>query len=147
MKIILISLLCLILIGITSYSYAQGVFLVDSHTKVPEVMLQLELRDSDGNLVSYIEAKQIIAINHVVLNKFLDNQNQKKLLIKDGKAYEKIQWQGPIEKFSKKHTYSGLILWSYEDGNEKAMYVRYNSFQSQPGDTLTVYWTIVRPVS
>jgi len=48
MKIIIISLLCIFLIGISSYSFAQYT-IPDSHTKVPEVMLQLELRDSDGN--------------------------------------------------------------------------------------------------
>jgi len=147
MKIILISLLCLILIGITSYSYAQGVFLVDSHTKVPEVMLQLELRDSDGNLVSYIEATQVIAIDPLKLNEFLDGINYKEFLIKNGKAYEKIQWQGITEKL-KKHTYSQFNLWVYDQNELKmVLSVRHNSYQAQPGDTLTIYWTIIRPAS
>ncbi len=146
MKIILISLLFLILIGITSYSYAQYT-LVDSHTKVPEVMLQLELRDSDGNFISYIEATQVIAIDPLKLNEFLDNKNYKEFSIKDGKAYEKIQWQGQTEKL-KKHAYSQFDLWkSGQDGFERILTVRHNSYQTQHGDTLTVYWTIVRPAS
>jgi len=71
MKIILISLLWLFLIGISSYSYAQYTE-VDSHFKVPEVILQLELRDSDGNFLTYIEAKQIIVIYPLEFNKFLN---------------------------------------------------------------------------
>ncbi len=146
MKIILIFLLCLISIGVTSFSFAQFVA-VDSHTKVPEVMLQLELRDSDENFITYIEAKQIIAIDHLGLNEFLDNQNYKKFLIKDGKAYEIIQWQGQTEKL-KKHAYSQFDLWkSGQDGFERILTVRHNSYQTQHGDTLTVYWTIVRPAS
>jgi len=146
-KIILISLLCLVLIGITSYSYAQYT-LVDSHTKVPEVMLQLELRDSDENFITYIEAEQIILIYPLELNEFLDNQNYKKFLIKDGKVYEMIQWQGQTEKFNKKHAFSQFDLWMPDqNGFNRVLTVRHNSYQTQPGDTLTVYWTIIRPAS
>ncbi len=146
MRIIFVSLLCLILIGITSYSYAQ-VTGVDSQPKGLKIMLQLELRDSDGNLITYIEAEQIIGINPLGLNEFLDNQKYKKFLIKDGKAYEIIQWQGQTEKL-KKHAYSQFDLWkSGQDGFERILTVRHNSYQTQHGDTLTVYWTIVRPAS
>ena len=147
MKIILISLLCLVLIGITSYSYAHYTT-VGPHTKVPEVMLQLELRDSDENFITYIEAKQIILIFPLELNEFLDNQGHHKFLIKDGKVYEVIQWQGQTEKFDKKHAYSQFDLWMPEQNEFKSVLtVRHNSYQTQPGDTLTVYWTIIRPAS
>jgi len=145
MKIILISLLLLFLIGISSYSYAQYT-VVNSQTIVPEVMLQLELRDSDGNFLTYIEAEQIIVIYPLELNEFLDKQNYKEFLIKDEKAYEVIQWQGKTEKFNKQHAYSQFILWAYDENEfEKVLVVRHNSYQTQPGDTLTVYWTIIRP--
>ncbi len=146
MKIILISLLLLFLIGISSYSYAQYTE-VDSHTKIPEVMLQLELRDSDGNFLTYIEAKQIIVIYPLELNEFLDKQH-KEFLIKDGKAFEVIQWQGRTEKFNKQHAWSQFDLWVNDEGKfKKVLVVRHNSYQTQPGDTVTVYWTIIRPAS
>ena len=147
MKIILISLLCLFLIGISSYSFAQYTE-PDSNIKLPEVMLQLELRDRDGNFITYIEAVQIIAIYPLELNEFLDNQNNKEFLIKDGKAYEKIQWQGRTEDFDKQHAWSQFHLRSYvQDKSISVLIVRHNSYQTQPGDTITVYWTIVRPVN
>jgi len=147
MRIIFVSLLCLILIGITSYSYAQFT-VVDSYSKVPEVLLQLELRDSDGNLITYIEAEQIIGINLLEFNEFLDNQKYKKFLIKDGKAYEAIQWQGPTEIFSRKHAFSGFDLWiPDQNGFKHVMTMRHNSYQTQLGDILTVYWTVIRPAS
>jgi len=147
MKIILISLLCLFLIGISSYSYAQYT-VVDSHTNVPEVMLQLVLRDSDGNFLTYIEAKQIIVIYPLELNEFLDKQNHKEFLIKDDKTYEIIQWQGKTEKYGEQNVYSQSNLWAYQQDEFKSVLtVRHNSFQTQPGDTLTVYWTIIRPAS
>ena len=147
MKIIVISLLLLFLIGISSYSYAQYTQ-VDSHTKIPEVMLQLELRDSDGNFLTYIEAKQIIVIYPLKLNEFLDKQNHKEFLIKDDKTYEIIQWQGKTEKYGEQNVYSQSNLWAYQQDEFKSVLtVRHNSFQTQPGDTLTVYWTIIRPAS
>ena len=147
MKIIVISLLLLFLIGISSYSYAQYT-VVDSHTKVTEVMLQLELRDSDGNFLTYIEAKQIIVIYPLELNEFLDNKSDKEFLIKDDKPYEVIQWQARTEKFNKQHAWSQFDLWAPEENNFKSVLtVRHNSYQTQPGDTVTVYWTIIRPAS
>jgi len=144
-KIILISLLCLFLIGISSYSYAQYT-VVDSHTKVPEVILQLELRDLDGNFLTYIETEQVIVIYPLELNKFLDNQIPKEFLIKDDKSYELIQWQGQTEKFDTQHAYSQFSLWVPEQNLfREVLVLRHNSYQTQPGDTLTVYWTIIRP--
>jgi len=148
MRIIFVSLLCLIVIGITSYSYAQWT-VSDELDKIPEIiLLQLELRDSDGNLITYIEAEQIIGINPLGLNEFLDNQKYKKFLIKDGKAYEAIQWQGPTEIFSRKHAFSGFDLWiPDQNGFKHVLTMRHNSYQTQLGDILTVYWTVVRPAS
>lgn len=147
MKIIIIFLLCLFSIGIASSSYAQYTE-VGPNTKVPEVLLQLELRDSDGNFLTYIEAEQIIVIYPLELNKFLDNQNNKKFLIKDNKAHEIIQWKGKTETFDKQHAYSQYNLWNSDQSNLKSvLVVRHHSYQSQPGDTLTIYWTIIRSVS
>jgi len=102
----------------------------------------------DGIESSYIALSDgEIAIDPLKLNEFLDGINYKKFLIKDGKAYEKIQWQGRTEKL-KKHTYSQFDLFAYEQNEfKRVLTVRHNSYQGQPGDTLTVYWTIIRPAS
>ena len=147
MKIILISLICIFLMGISSYSFAQYT-VVDSDTLVPQVTLQLELRDLDGNFLTYIETEQIIVIYPSELNKFLDNQNHKEILIDDDNTYELIQWQGQTEKFDKKHAYSQFSLWIPEQNLfQEVLVLRHNSYQTQPGDTLTVYWTIIRPAN
>ena len=146
MKILIFTLFCLFLIGISSSSYAQYTE-VDSTTKVPEVMLQLELRDSDGNLLTYIEAKQIIVIYPLELKEFLDKQ-PKKLFIKDDKAFEIIQWKGRTENFNTQHAWSQFNLWvTLQSEPETVLVVRHNSYQTQPGDTIAVYWTIIRPAT
>jgi len=156
MKIILFSLLCLFLIGISSSISAQYTEVdshikyteVDSRIKLPQIFLQLELRDSNGNLVTYIEAEQIIVIYPLELNEFLDNQSYKEFLIKDGKAYEIIQWQGKTEKFDKRHVYSLFNLYAPEQNEfNLVLTANHNSYKTQPGDTLRVFWTIIRPAS
>jgi len=150
MKIVLLSLLCLILIGITSYSYAQFT-VVDNNTKfLPEVMLQLILRDSNGNLLAYVEADQILSISPVELNRFLDNQNQtrKEFFIKDDKKYESQTWEVRGETINRQHVYSQTRLGDiYQNEFITLLLVRHDSFQTQIDDTVRIFWTVVRPAS
>jgi len=149
MKIILFSLLCLILIGMISYSYAQYT-IVDRNTKLPEVMLQLELRDSNGGLIAYIESEQIIGISPLELNRFLDNQNQtrKEFLVIDDKKYESQQWEIRGDAYVEQLAYSGTrLLDIYQNEFETLLFMRHDSFQTQPGDTVRIFWTVIRPAS
>ena len=149
MKIVLFSLLCLILIGMTSYSYAQWI-VVNSTTVLPEVLLQLELRDSNGFLITYLESDQVIAISPLELNNFLDNQNntRKEFFIKDDKKFETQQWEQRPDRFDRKNAYSETRLIAVvENEFTNLLDVRYDSFQSQPGDVLRIFWTVTRPVS
>jgi len=149
MKIILFSLLCLILIGMISYSYAQYT-IVDKNTKLPEVMLQLELRDSNGGLIAYIESGQIIGISPLELNRFLDNQNQtrKEFLVIDDKKYESQQWEIKGDAYVSQLAYSGTrLLDIYQNEFETLLFMRHDSFQTQPGDTVRIFWTVIRPAN
>ena len=149
MKIVLFSLLCLILIGMTSYSYAK-LIVPDKNTELPEVLLQLELRDSNGSFISYTEAEQIIGISSLELNRFLDNQNQtrKEFFIKDDKKYESHIWEVKNEKYNKQHTYAATnLLDTYQNEFVELFRMRHDSFQVQPGDTAKLFWTVIRPAS
>jgi len=150
MKIVLFSLLCLILIGIISYSYAQ---LIDVHrdTKfVPEILLQLEVRDSNGILLAYLETEDITGFSPLELNRFLDNQNQtrKEFFIKDDKKYELQQWESIGQTYDKKDALSiTRLLDVYQNELVVLLFMRFDSFQAQPGDTVRVFWTVIRPAS
>jgi len=149
MKIVLFSLLCLILIGMISYSYAQWI-VVDKNTKLPVIMLQGVLRDSNGILVAYIEADQIIAISPLELNRFLDNLNQthKEFFIKDDQKYESQQWETNTETYHEKLTYSSSAPRDiYQNEFVTILQMRHDSYQTQPGDTMRIFWTMIRPVS
>lgn len=153
MKIVLFSLLCLILIGMTSHSYAQFKE-VGKNTKLqlPEVMLQIELRDSNGSLVAYIETGQIVGISPLELNKFLDIRNQSStgFFIKDDKRYEFQQFETTITSgtFDKKLAYSSSrLLLPVQEEVLTLLQMRHDSYQTQPGDTIKNFWTIIRPAS
>ena len=149
MKIVLFSLLCLFLIGMTSYSYAQNTP-DDENTELPEVLLQIVLRDSNGSLVAYIETDQFISISPLELNRFLDNQTQtrKEFFIKDDKKYESHIWEVKNEKYNKQHTYAATnLLDTYQNEFVELFRMRHDSFQVQPGDTAKLFWTVIRPAS
>jgi len=152
MKIVLSSLLCLILIGFSSYSYAQSEWIIPNRTTIlpAEVMLQLEVRDSNGNLVSYVESEQIIGFRYLELNSFFDNLNQthKEFFIKDDKKYEILQWETSRDTFPARLAYSvHSILDIYQNEFIKLLVMRIDAYQTQPGDTLRTFWTVIRPAS
>jgi len=148
MKIILFSLLCLILIGMTSYSYAQFT-MVDKNTRLPEVLLQIEVRDSNGSLIAYIETERVAEISTLALNNYLDIQNQtlKEFLIKDDKKYELHQWETVSETRDEKLAYSSsMLLTRIQNELVLLLSMSYDSYQTQPGDTVRNFWTIIRPL-
>jgi len=151
MKIVLFSLLCLILIGMTSYSYAFWINPpYENPELIPKVMMQLELRDSNGNLQVYLEADQIIGVDLQKLNRFLDNLNQtsKEFLVIDDKKYESQQWKIASVQITEKHAYSGTrIVDVYQNEFITILIIRHDSYQTQPGDMLTIFWTVIRPAS
>ena len=138
MKIVLISLLCLILIGITSYSYAQFT-VVEKNTKLPEVLLQIEVRDSNGGLVSYVETNQVIGFSPLELNTFLDvrNQSSTEFFMKDNKKYESQQFETTTRTggtFDEKLAYSSSrLLLPVQEEVFTLLQMRHDSYQTQPG--------------
>jgi len=119
-------------------------------TNLPEILLQLEQRDSNGNLLAYIESEHITGIAPLELNRFLDNLNntRKEFFIKDNIKYEKQQWEKATETFHKRHAWSAFqLLDIYQNEFVSLLVVRHDSFQSEPSDIIRVFWTIIRPVS
>jgi len=133
----------------TSYSYAQFI-IVNQTTILPEVRMQSELRDSNGSFVAYIESEQIIGINFSLFYKFLDNQNQtsKEFFIKDDKKYELQQWEVKGDVYTEKLAYAATrLLDLYQNEIATLVQMRHDSYQTQPGDTIRQFWTVIRPAS
>ncbi len=130
------------------YSYAQFT-VVDKNTRLPEVLLQIEVRDSNGSLVAYIETERIGKISTLELNMYLNIQNQtrKEFLIKDDKKYEMQQFESTIETRDEKLAYSSSKLLAVIQNEEVTLLdMSYDSYQTEPGDTVRNFWTIIRPL-
>ena len=132
--------------GITSYSFSQF-GLVDNNTELPEVMVQLILRDSNGTLISYTEGVTIQGIGHFELNRYLDKVQDltvREVFFIDDNKYESQQFQHPSVIYDTKMAHSTTRL--YDDNQYALLDVRHDSFQTQPGDTVRPLWTIIRSV-
>lgn len=115
----------------------------------PQVLLQLQLRNSDGQIVSYVEGTKIVFIKPDKLNEFLDKLPNKKTIIKNDKKFELIQWIGPTEKYNKFHSWSGyeLRVLPINGKYQTVLTILHNAYQTGPGDTATVRWTVLRPIN
>ena len=135
----------LVLIGFSGILFFEDVKAKQSE-EFPQVLLQLQIRNSEGQLVSYVEGTKIIKIQPILLNNYLDEKPNKKIIVKEGKKYELIQWQGRTETFDKVHAHTIFNLWTQIDGAwVSPLGIIHNTYQVMPGDTITVYWTIIRP--
>jgi len=146
MKSLIIIVILVILFGLIGISYLQNT--IAQQNEKLQVLLQLQIRNSEGHLVSHVEGTKIVIIRQNLLNEYLDEKPNKKIIVKEGKNYELIQWQARTEKFNKFHVQAMFQLYIQKDGEwVTPLTIIHNGYQVEPGDTITVYWTIIRPNS
>ena len=124
-----------VLVG-TSY----GAPALRQHPSLPEVSLQLLVRNSEGQLVAYIEPSVMYIRNLAATHEFLNKIANKTTIIKDGKNYELIE-------FKKVETYKQSGQLATYGINYKGNFVllfRHDGYIIQPNDTLTIHWKILR---
>jgi len=107
---------------------------------LPQINLQLVLRNSEGQLVSYFETDYAIVHSLELTHEFLDSVDNKIIFEKDGKTYERIQWQ-KTEYFDGMYQ-PNIYALMYKGYATVMMY--HGPYFSEPGDTITVYWDITR---
>ncbi len=107
---------------------------------LPQINLQLVLRNSEGELVSYFETDYAIVHSLELTHQFLDSVDNKITFVQDDKTYERIQWQ-KTEYFYGMHQ-PNIYALMYNGYATLLMY--HGPYFSEPGDTITVYWDIIR---
>ena len=109
---------------------------------IPEVRLQIQIRNSEGVLVNYIEPSIFYFTNMYLLHQHLNEKEDKTIIIIDGKSYEQIKFEYNFFESSggQRASYS---LW--EDGFS-VLTSRFNGYLSEPGDTMKATWTITRTI-
>jgi len=132
------------LFGIIFVSDSYGIVIMREHQTLPEVSLQLILRNSDGQLVTYVEPTNMYIINISDTHVFLDQleDSEKTTIVKEGENFEMIKFV-ETRTFSDSGHYSsyGLVFGSYVP-----LLFRHDGYLTHPGDTIVASWKIVRTI-
>ena len=137
-----------VLIFIPPLSFAQ----IEDHTfdtSIEEyqiyIIAQIQIRDSNENLVGYIETDRITVLNLDKFSGILDdmsaNPKNTKIITIDEKKYQVITGIGDAEYVSD----AFVSLSGITNDGESLVYANYGGFQISAGDLVLTTWTMVRP--
>ena len=140
MKIQLFLLVIVAAFSLVGYSYAQ--VYPQEDPSLYDVSLQLQLRNSEGQLITYIEPTIMFISNIKLVHEFLDTKENKKIIEKDGEKLELIQYE-QIFRFDKTAQYSTLQM---RYNNDYVLLFRHDGYFTSPGDTLDAFWKITRTI-
>jgi len=136
MKFLIISLIILFSLSVGFVGVTHGIILKDEPSLV-EVTIQIQLRDSEGQLVAYYEPTQTW-VDSKLVHEYLDTKENKSIILKDGKNLEVIKWE-------QSRSYMGNGLKTGYGGNGLTTFS--NGFLTEPGDITTESWKVVRPLN
>jgi len=123
-------------------SYGQRPEAPREHPSLPEVSLQLQLRNSEGQLITYIEPTTMLIPNIFLVHEFLDTIENKTIIEKDGEKFELIQYESTaIFSSTKQIATYGMVYKGFFP-----LLFRHDGYLTSPGDTLDVSWKIIRTI-
>jgi len=144
--IILVGLFFLVIISLTNYSQAYQTEFEDGLF----IFVQTTVRNSDGQLVTYLESSKFTDINLELLGPFLDfeaSRGNDPIVTINGEEYQVIR-RVQSKTFPREDLVASTILSDMVDGQLK-MLARFahDGYLVSPGDTLESMWTFIRPAS
>jgi len=124
----------------------------NSYAQTPNnlaIFVQIKVVDSGGNLVSYLEATKITVANVAKLNLLLDQNSQvfsKSFVTNGAQKFEVIKANDTEVHASDTIVSQNMI--SSSDGLHSVVLATadHDGYPVVKGDTVTAYWTIIRPV-
>lgn len=141
MKIILVSIVISFMIAsLATNSYAQP----SEQPSQVFLFVQTQIRNSDGQLIAYLEANKIFIADLDSLNKHLDTLAPQQILSKAGQNYDlfKIDIQN---KITSQTVTSRTALGAVLGGKEVVLaYSDHDGYLLVPGDTVRWTWTVIR---
>jgi hypothetical protein len=109
------------------------------------IIVQIQLRDSNENLVGYIETDQITVLHFEELSLILDdmstNSENTKILTINDKKYQVITGVGNAEYTSD----TTVSISGITNDGEPLVYANYSGFPIRTGDLVFKTWTMIRP--
>ena len=144
MKIPIILLIFVMVFGTVFYANSNAILgpaAPMSDPSLPQILVQIEIRNSDGVLVNYIEPTVFYITNLYLVHKYLD-ERESNIIIIDGKNYEQFELEFNYVDRTRSQKAS-ISLW--QDGHG-VLTTRYDGFIGNPGDLQTVTWKITRAI-
>jgi hypothetical protein len=109
------------------------------------IIVQIEIRDSNENLVGYIETDQIRVLHFEELSLILDdmstNPENTELMIINDKKYQVITGIGDAQYTSD----TTVSLSGITNDGKSLVYANYGGFPIRTGDLVFTTWTMIRP--
>ena len=145
-KIILASLFFLVIISLINHSEAYQTDVKDGLF----IFVQTTVRNSDGQLVAYLESSKFTNLNLELLGPFLDleaSRGNDPIVTINEKEYQVIR-RVQSKTFTSNDLVASTLLSDSIDG-KLTIIARFahDGYPVSPGDTLESMWTFIRPVS
>ena len=127
-----------------SYSYAdhEKKASPQEDPSLIDVSLQVQLRNSEGQLITYIEPTTMYIQNIKSVHEFLDAKENKKIIEIENERFQVIEytqtWVLPQTK-----AVTTIAMWHEGD---TALLFRMDGVITAPGDTLDASWKIIRTI-
>lgn len=144
--LVLGSLFFLVVISSINYTSAYQTDLKDGLF----IFVQTTIRNSDGQLVTYLESSKFTDLNLEKLGPFLDfeaSRGNDPIITIDGTEYQVIR-RVQSKTFASEDLVASTILSDNQEG-KLTMLARFahDGYPVTQGDTLESMWTFIRPVS
>jgi len=148
--LLFIPLVLFVGIGTLAFAQTQPATITEELTVHAEIII----RDSQGNLVSYLQAYRF-DINQEILDLVLSQDfetgeevlGKSSVIVKDGKEYQVIkiitQDVFNVERF---RSWDGIGVSTESEENADFIRFHHDGIPIIPGDTLTIIWTITKPL-
>ncbi len=145
-EIILVGLFFLVIISLTNYSQAYQTNIEDGLF----IFVQSTIRNSDGQLVTYLESSKFTDLNLELLGPFLDfeaTRGNDPIVSINGEEYQVIR-RVQSKTFPSDDLVASTLLSDVVDG-KLTMLARFahDGYPVSEGDTLESMWTFIRPAS
>ncbi len=143
MRYLIATIFVLLLGSFFANSYSQS---TETVNRTFFVFVQTQIRNSDGQLVAYLEANKVSIPQPERLDKFLDSKYAASTINRGGQDYEVIQVD-LTKKVEETDVISKTVLGVMENNEPVLLAVSdHDGYPVVPGDTVTSIWTIIRPI-
>ena len=139
-------------VGIGTLAFAQTLpaTIAEEQTVHAEVII----RDSQGNLVSYLQAYRF-DINQEILDRMLAEDletgeevlGKSSVIIKDGKEYQVVKFTTQdVFNVEQIRAWSGIAASTESEEDVNLIRFHHDAIPVKPGDTQLIVWTVTKPL-